>query len=31
VTLEKVIGLTAKSNAALACDPNNDLVAYPAG
>ncbi|XP_059479943.1 mitogen-activated protein kinase-binding protein 1 [Neocloeon triangulifer] len=31
VTLEKVIGLTAKGNAALACDPNNDLVAYPAG
>ncbi|XP_065343968.1 mitogen-activated protein kinase-binding protein 1 isoform X2 [Cloeon dipterum] len=31
VSLEKVIGLTAKSNASLSCDPNNDLVAYPAG
>ncbi|XP_048829943.1 mitogen-activated protein kinase-binding protein 1 isoform X2 [Brienomyrus brachyistius] len=31
VTLEKVIGITASGNRALACDPCSGLVAYPAG
>uniref|UniRef100_A0A3Q2V9C6 MABP1/WDR62 first WD40 domain-containing protein n=2 Tax=Haplochromini TaxID=319058 RepID=A0A3Q2V9C6_HAPBU len=31
VTLEKVLGITAPGNRALACDPRSGLVAYPAG
>ncbi|CAG9131798.1 unnamed protein product [Plutella xylostella] len=31
IKLETVLGLTVNSNAALDCDPNTDLVAYPAG
>ncbi|XP_072545475.1 mitogen-activated protein kinase-binding protein 1 isoform X2 [Salminus brasiliensis] len=31
VTLEKVLGITAAGNRALACDPRSGLVAYPAG
>ncbi|KAM8916663.1 mitogen-activated protein kinase-binding protein 1 isoform 2-T2 [Spinachia spinachia] len=31
VTLEKVLGITAPGNRALACDPRTGLVAYPAG
>ncbi|KAF4084126.1 hypothetical protein AMELA_G00125290 [Ameiurus melas] len=31
VTLEKVLGITASGNRALACDPHSGLVAYPAG
>ncbi|XP_058255005.1 mitogen-activated protein kinase-binding protein 1 isoform X2 [Hemibagrus wyckioides] len=31
VTLEKVLGITAAGNRALACDPHSGLVAYPAG
>ncbi|KAL4239160.1 mitogen-activated protein kinase binding protein 1 [Mactra antiquata] len=31
VTLERVLGLTATSNATLTCDPNTGLIAYPAG
>ncbi|XP_072555425.1 mitogen-activated protein kinase-binding protein 1 isoform X2 [Paramormyrops kingsleyae] len=31
VTLEKVLGITASGNRALACDPCSGLVAYPAG
>lgn len=31
VKLEKVLGLTVTSNAALDCDPSTGLVAYPAG
>ncbi|XP_030643725.1 mitogen-activated protein kinase-binding protein 1 [Chanos chanos] len=31
VTLEKVLGITASGNRALACDPRTGLVAYPAG
>ena len=31
VKLERVLGLTVTSNAALACDPNTGTVAYPAG
>ncbi|KAL4656482.1 mitogen-activated protein kinase-binding protein 1 isoform X2 [Arapaima gigas] len=31
VTLEKVLGITASGNRALACDPRSGLVAYPAG
>ncbi|XP_065561078.1 mitogen-activated protein kinase-binding protein 1-like isoform X4 [Artemia franciscana] len=31
VKLDRVLGLTVNSNAALACDPNSGLVAYPAG
>ncbi|KAG9336380.1 hypothetical protein JZ751_002727 [Albula glossodonta] len=31
VTLEKVLGITASGNSALACDPRSGLVAYPAG
>ena len=31
VKLERVIGLTVSSNAALDCDPETEMVAYPAG
>ncbi|KAM6395767.1 WD repeat-containing protein 62 [Rhynochetos jubatus] len=31
VTLEKVLGITAQTSGALACDPATGLVAYPAG
>ncbi|XP_049883653.1 mitogen-activated protein kinase-binding protein 1 isoform X3 [Pectinophora gossypiella] len=31
IKLETVLGLTVSSNAALDCDPNTELVAYPAG
>ncbi|XP_026164217.1 mitogen-activated protein kinase-binding protein 1 isoform X2 [Mastacembelus armatus] len=31
VTLEKVLGVTAPGNRALACDPRTGLLAYPAG
>ncbi|XP_071441764.1 uncharacterized protein Wdr62 isoform X3 [Hetaerina americana] len=31
VKLERVLGLTVSSNAALDCDPTSELVAYPAG
>ncbi|CAH4032368.1 unnamed protein product [Pieris brassicae] len=31
IKLETVYGLTVSSNAALDCDPNSELVAYPAG
>ncbi|XP_066991483.1 mitogen-activated protein kinase-binding protein 1 [Anabrus simplex] len=31
VKLERVLGLTVSSNAALDCDPATELVAYPAG
>ncbi|KAJ8706269.1 hypothetical protein PYW08_010895 [Mythimna loreyi] len=31
IKLETVLGLTVGSNAALDCDPNTELVAYPAG
>ncbi|CAL8298454.1 unnamed protein product [Arctogadus glacialis] len=31
VVLEKVLGITAPGNRALACDPRSGLVAYPAG
>ncbi|XP_066525268.1 mitogen-activated protein kinase-binding protein 1 isoform X2 [Hoplias malabaricus] len=31
VTLEKVLGISAAGNRALACDPRSGLVAYPAG
>ncbi|XP_075941322.1 mitogen-activated protein kinase-binding protein 1 isoform X2 [Anarhichas minor] len=31
VTLEKVLGITAPGNRALACDPQTGLLAYPAG
>ncbi|KAL4711270.1 hypothetical protein ACJJTC_019111 [Scirpophaga incertulas] len=31
IKLERVLGLTVGSNAALDCDPNTELVAYPAG
>ncbi|XP_037300474.1 mitogen-activated protein kinase-binding protein 1 isoform X3 [Manduca sexta] len=31
IKLETVLGLTVNSNAALDCDPNTELVAYPAG
>ncbi|KAK3723600.1 hypothetical protein QZH41_019315 [Actinostola sp. cb2023] len=31
LSLEKVLGLTSSSNAALACNPDSGIVAYPAG
>ncbi|XP_024129680.1 mitogen-activated protein kinase-binding protein 1 isoform X2 [Oryzias melastigma] len=31
VTLEKVLGITAEGNRALACEPRSGLLAYPAG
>ncbi|XP_052767365.1 mitogen-activated protein kinase-binding protein 1-like isoform X3 [Mya arenaria] len=31
VVLERVLGLTASSNATFACDPNTGTLAYPAG
>ena len=31
VKLERVLGLTVSSNAALACDSNSGTIAYPAG
>lgn len=31
VTLEKVLGITAAGNRALACDHRSGLLAYPAG
>ncbi|KAM9777987.1 mitogen-activated protein kinase-binding protein 1 [Neosynchiropus ocellatus] len=31
ITLEKVLGITAPGNRALACDPQTGLLAYPAG
>ena len=31
VKLERILGLTVTSNAALACDPNTGTIAYPAG
>ncbi|KAL0858742.1 hypothetical protein ABMA27_011216 [Loxostege sticticalis] len=31
IKLESVLGLTVGSNAALDCDPNTEVVAYPAG
>lgn len=31
VKLERVLGLTVPSNAALDCDPHSGQVAYPAG
>ncbi|XP_060582895.1 mitogen-activated protein kinase-binding protein 1-like [Ruditapes philippinarum] len=31
VTLERVLGFTATSNALVACDPNTSTIAYPAG
>lgn len=31
IKLETVFGLTVSSNAALDCDPNTEVVAYPAG
>ncbi|XP_030299718.1 mitogen-activated protein kinase-binding protein 1-like [Sparus aurata] len=31
VTLEKVLGITAPGNRALACDARTGLLAYPAG
>ncbi|XP_052749075.1 mitogen-activated protein kinase-binding protein 1 isoform X8 [Galleria mellonella] len=31
IKLESVLGLTVGSNAALDCDPNTEIVAYPAG
>lgn len=31
VKLEKVLGITAPGNRALACDPHTGLLAYPAG
>lgn len=31
IKLERVLGVTVSSNAALACDTTSDLVAYPAG
>lgn len=31
VKLERVLGLTVTSSAALDCDPSSGLVAYPAG
>jgi hypothetical protein len=31
VKLERVLGLTVSSNAALDCDPETEVVAYPAG
>ncbi|KAG7238068.1 hypothetical protein INR49_031422 [Caranx melampygus] len=31
VTLDKVLGITAPGNRALACDPRTGLLAYPAG
>jgi len=31
VKLERVIGLTVSSNAALDCSPETEVVAYPAG
>ncbi|XP_068622294.1 mitogen-activated protein kinase-binding protein 1 [Battus philenor] len=31
IKLETVLGLTVSSNAALDCDPNTEVVAYPAG
>lgn len=31
VKLERVLGVTVASNAALACDVNTGTVAYPAG
>ncbi|XP_023807104.1 mitogen-activated protein kinase-binding protein 1 isoform X1 [Oryzias latipes] len=31
VTLEKVLGITAEGNRALACEPRTGLLAYPAG
>ncbi|CAH2056230.1 unnamed protein product, partial [Iphiclides podalirius] len=31
IKLETVLGLTVSSNAALDCDPNTEIVAYPAG
>ncbi|KAM6968586.1 mitogen-activated protein kinase-binding protein 1 [Tautogolabrus adspersus] len=31
VTLEKVLGISAPGNRALACDPRSGLLAYPAG
>nr|CAD7427072.1 unnamed protein product [Timema monikensis] len=31
VKLERVLGLTVSSNAALDCDPDTELVVYPAG
>jgi len=31
VKLERVLGLTASNNAALACNPVTGTIAYPAG
>ena len=31
IKLERVLGLTVSSNAALDCDATSELVAYPAG
>lgn len=31
IHLEKVLGITAPGNRALACDPQTGLLAYPAG
>lgn len=31
VKLERVLGLTVSNNAGLDCDPNSELIAYPAG
>jgi len=31
VKLERVLGLTVSSNAALDCDPSSEVVAFPAG
>ena len=31
VTLEKIVGLTVNSSAALATDPKTGTIAYPAG
>ena len=31
VKLERVLGLTVPSNAAIACAPSSGVVAYPAG
>ncbi|XP_073454922.1 WD repeat-containing protein 62 [Aquarana catesbeiana] len=31
VELEKVLGITVSSSSSLTCDPNNGLIAYPAG
>ncbi|XP_048586739.1 mitogen-activated protein kinase-binding protein 1 isoform X2 [Nematostella vectensis] len=31
ITLEKVLGITAATNASMACNPVNGIIAYPAG